>query len=976
MRKTFTLTSVLVLMIPFVCFSSQVQSQSDLPATDAAQEIWSRVEIRLPHVQTDDLSNFILQEVQEHCGQEYECLFNTYRSILENLEYRNKFLVAIPVSEEMVKLARAKKDADAEAYALKALIELYNFIEDIQMNIILRQELLELYERSGNQAEVIRTKVHILESRAWQLNETDQILPEVEGLLKKAIDLNLTETANFLRTRLKYLYEEFGYLDKLTEIIVELEQIPVSDPIKADESRYALHAASGRADLLRMEKKYDQAAALYQKALGIARMRHRAHFDTWLEVYVLLRLGKLEAERGDNASSLNYLDTAFTISNQFNMHGHTVNILEQKSKIAEKELRFEDALQLMRDMYATQAKMDSVSSDFDVKKYYLQRTTEQLTAEKERQTLAIQLKNSQLRNSFVIALMFSLLAVGLFIGFYQQNRGKKRLAVQNQLIHQQAEQLKSLDAAKSRFFANVSHELRTPLTLMLGPVNTLLKGKQLTEQQSQLLQMTKRNGQQLHQLINDILDLRKLELNKMEVHFQATNLNSYFRQHLALFESLAESKQIDYSYQVSIPKNQFAAIDQGKCRQILSNLLSNAFKFTFENGQIRVEAVLENKYLKLRVSDTGRGIHPDDLPYLFDRYFQTSRPDKIAEGGTGIGLALCKEYVELFGGQIEVDSALGQGSVFTLGFPVALVDPEKTGWKDKRQRNDDGPQITSGNLAPPSNSSGINHPTSLPAEAFVKEGNTQSRPTILVVEDNPDLRDYIRLILREKYEVVTAENGRQALELLQQQPSTQNHLILSDLMMPVMDGFQLLEKLKSNNATAHIPVVMLTARAELDNKLKALRIGVDDYLIKPFNETELLLRIENLLKNLSIRQKELSLETPAGKEEPMLSQADRQWLESFEKYVKQNLSNSLLSVPYLGNQFSMSESTLLRHLKRLTGLTPNQYLQEVRLNEARRLLENQVYNSVSKIAEEVGYGDTRSFSRRFKKRFGKLPSEV
>jgi len=195
-------------------------------------------------------------------------------------------------------------------------------------------------------------------------------------------------------------------------------------------------------------------------------------------------------------------------------------------------------------------------------------------------------------------------------------------------------------------------------------------------------------------------------------------------------------------------------------------------------------------------------------------------------------------------------------------------------------------------------------------------------------------------------------------------------------MMPVMDGYQLLETLKSNDATRHLPVVMLTARADMQDKLKALRIGVDDYLLKPFDEEELLVRIDNLLKNQAERYKQTIQEQEPSESSPILTSEDQQWLASFEAYVQENLASDLLSVPVLANHFAMSESTLLRQLKRLTGLTPNQYLQEVRLDEARRLLENRTYNSVSQVAAKVGYGDSRSFSRRFKKRFGKLPSHI
>jgi DNA-binding response OmpR family regulator len=250
------------------------------------------------------------------------------------------------------------------------------------------------------------------------------------------------------------------------------------------------------------------------------------------------------------------------------------------------------------------------------------------------------------------------------------------------------------------------------------------------------------------------------------------------------------------------------------------------------------------------------------------------------------------------------------------------------------------------------------------------------------------LQDYIRLLLESRYHVVVADNGQAALGVIGErgeEPGVRSaphpspltpDLILSDLMMPVMDGYQLLERLKSDDATRHIPVIMLTARAEARDKLKALRIGVDDYLTKPFDEEELLARIENLLRNQAARQAAMAEEPAPANAAPQLAAADREWLERFEAYVQQHLSSDIFSVPMLADAFAMSESTLLRQLKRLTGLTPMQYLLEMRLDQARHMLESGTYRSVGRVAAEVGYQDTRSFARSFKKRFGKLPSEV
>lgn len=580
----------------------------------------------------------------------------------------------------------------------------------------------------------------------------------------------------------------------------------------------------------------------------------------------------------------------------------------------------------------------------------------------EEQRLALRLKNNQLRFSFVTVLLVLASAVGLFIGYRKQRQAKQKLVEQNALIQEQAAQLRTLDAAKSRFFANVSHELRTPLTLLLGPVRTLLHEHQLTEKQTHLLHLARRSGDQLNQLVTDLLDLGKLELGKLEVDARPTTLDAFFRHHLAQFESLAESRRVQYSAEVGLPGDAVANLDRAKCRQILNNLLANAFKFTPPGGCVAVGLTLTGDHLHLSVADTGPGIHPDDLPHLFDRYFQTTRPDKPAEGGTGIGLALCQEYVHLLGGTIRVESTPGTGSVFRVALPLLLLS---TANSPAYRETPAAPDLIANDRFIP--------PAPRTTEA-VPVGANAARPTLLVVEDNPDLQAYLRLVLGERYRLLTAGNGQEALERLR---TTGNiSLVLSDLMMPVMDGLQLLERLKADDATRHLPVIMLTARADARDKLRALRIGVDDYLLKPFDEQELLARIDNLLTNQAARRQALAEEPPSNPAMPVTSATDRGWLERFEGHVRQHLADPTLNVPELAEHFAMSESTLLRQLKRLTGLSPVQYVQAVRLEEARRLLESRSGRSIAQVAARVGYDDARSFARSFRARFGKLPSDL
>lgn len=570
-------------------------------------------------------------------------------------------------------------------------------------------------------------------------------------------------------------------------------------------------------------------------------------------------------------------------------------------------------------------------------------------SEKKEQQYVLELKR---RN---IVLITTLVIFGLTIGlvslgynsYSRQKEYGEVLSQQNELITEQANHLKRLDESKSLFYANASHELRTPLTLILEPLDTLLKKENLNEQQKiQLLTIARQGGITLKNVISQILDLSKLDGGNMQLHLKPTSVHAFFGIWLAQFESLGHTKRLRFSIDNRIPEDLVAMLDQEKCRQIISNLISNAVKFTEREGKVHVTVRYIDGRLKLNVSDTGRGIDSEDLPYVFDRYFQATKKDELAQGGMGIGLALCRDYAELMGGNISVTSVPPEGSSFSVEFPLELADDlQEEGFIYEEEYVEDLQLIT----------------------------NSDTRkPTLLVVEDNSTLQHYLHLLLSEDYEVLLAENGEVALEIIKNIQRVD--LIISDLMMPVMDGYQLLTTLKSNVETSDIPVIMLTARAEKDARLKALRIGVDDYITKPFENDELRIRIANLLKNYQVRKLALqeNVENNVGH-----SEADKEWMETFDVFIQKIYLKSTINIPDLAEEFAMSESSLLRKIKQLTGLSPQQYIQELRLNRAYELLNNTTNNySVQRIALQIGYKDTRSFSRAFKNRFGKLPSTV
>lgn len=557
---------------------------------------------------------------------------------------------------------------------------------------------------------------------------------------------------------------------------------------------------------------------------------------------------------------------------------------------------------------------------------------------------------------------------------------------------QEAQRLSELDRMKSNFFANVTHELRTPLTLILGPLDNILKSKNLDNREFTQLKLMQQNGQDLLRLTNEILDLSKLEANKLTLNEVPVTLYPYLKRVVSMFETYAQKKGINLSFEYRAEAQLQVNLDDNKFEKIVNNLLSNAFKFTPKNGSVTVKLEDIGHSLQLEVADTGRGIHPEDVPHIFNRFYQSSKPH-ADEGGTGIGLALVQEFAKLFGGSVKVESELGVGSSFSVIFPKKQVM--------RPLGNNEALEIKNLQMAELEKANG-NYKGASPLGENGHDAEKQhkveqifapSHSTILVVEDNYQIREYIESLLQESYRVFTAENGQEALDWLGKSAAAGHFpdLIISDVMMPIMDGFQLLTALKTAEKYRSIPVVMLTAKAELDDKLKALRIGVDAYLVKPFVEEELLARVGNLLKNAQARRQyaaapeELEVE-PDGSEAQApdddailptapISQADLDWLAELESVVLKKLPDYDFNLDALGNAIFMSTRQIRRRLKLLTGLSFSDYLNEARFREARRLLEAKEVDSVKRLAAEVGMRDVKYFSQQFKLHFGKGPSE-
>jgi CheY-like chemotaxis protein/anti-sigma regulatory factor (Ser/Thr protein kinase) len=409
------------------------------------------------------------------------------------------------------------------------------------------------------------------------------------------------------------------------------------------------------------------------------------------------------------------------------------------------------------------------------------------------------------------------------------------------------------------------------------------------------------------------------------------------------YSVLAEQKGIELHLSCSIKEGTIIITDIRVIRTILNNLVSNAVKYTPSGGEVYVTVHTDNQQLLISVSDTGRGIHPDDLPYLFDRYFQTNRPDTPLEGGTGIGLALVKELADIMNGRVTVESNPGKGSLFSVSLPLSAY---KTGELATRYDNS----------------------TIIKQSVNRKRRRTESM--VLLVEDNPDFQQYIDFLLNEYYQVALAGNGREALEMLKS--GTRPDLVITDWMMPEMDGMQLSRILAGDSQLSDIPVIFLTARSGDYNNELAIRLGIDDYLTKPFDESVLYTTVDRLIERYRIRKEEGDGNKINLYEDK--SEQKRKWLEKLQQVTLKSMGDELFSVDQLASAMLMGRTSFYKEVKRLTGLTPNDYILEARLMRARSIMEAHSDMTIKKVVKMVGLKDEGHFSRAFKKRFGNPPS--
>ena len=572
------------------------------------------------------------------------------------------------------------------------------------------------------------------------------------------------------------------------------------------------------------------------------------------------------------------------------------------------------------------------------------------------QPVSIQIRFPWWRTYWAYAFYLALLGIAVYLfGQYSviRNNRKRELLLE----HYEREREQELSALKYRFFTNISHEFRTPLTLIKAPLEELKTKLAKTggEPLSQRIQLMSQQVDKMMRLVDQLMDVSKSESGQLNIYLSATDIVVLGEQLVEQFQTIATQQKIDLQY-IPAVAHLTALVDVDKIEKVIYNLLSNAFKYTPAGGQIKVYLdCVENEkeqghLIKIRVEDTGVGISETDTPRIFDRFYQGDNQQNLAQKGTGIGLAHCRELIDLHKGTITVKSSPQKGSTFEVTFPLVVPSTKAQSVETPNQ------EALIELQAPPQ---------------YANEKVPSEKASVLVVEDDPDVQNYLRELLTEKYHVICMDNGQLAWNYLQKELPD---VVVSDVMMPLMDGILFCKQIKSHLSTCHLPVVMLTAKTTVADQLEGLETGADDYVSKPFHPDILLARIKNLLTSRRILKDKIRKDIILQPTEVTTNSLDETFLKTVMTLLEENITNADFSTQTLVQAMNMSRSAFYRKLQALTNLAPSDFIREMRMKRAAQLLQNQELN-VTEVAYAVGYNDLKTFRQNFQQRFGVSPSQ-
>jgi signal transduction histidine kinase/DNA-binding response OmpR family regulator len=581
----------------------------------------------------------------------------------------------------------------------------------------------------------------------------------------------------------------------------------------------------------------------------------------------------------------------------------------------------------------------------------------QLASEKKENEINLLMQKSKLetrlKSILIIGILLLLIAliICLELNHSRQKKATELLKAQAQLNVK----LKETDEIKRRFFANISHEFKTPLSLIIAPLEERIKESSSSEEK-QDLELIKRNAGKLMSLINELLDLSKLEVGKLKLTLNPIDINSFIEKIALSFEPMAYQKKIDF--QCSVPIKKITGwMDEDKMEKILNNLLSNAFKFTPSGGVITLAANIDNaNRLILNVKDTGIGISKEDQSRIFEPFFQGK---ENSSQGTGLGLSLVKQLVTIHLGVVDFESHIGQGTSFRIIIPI----DEQAYQQVEEKHSDVVTEALEKEVAP--------HKTELSKINDNEVKHEPGKPMLLLVEDNNDMLEFLSKSFKSQYNVFTASNGIEGFNFaIEQIPD----LIISDVMMPMEDGLSMLRRLRENQRTSHIPIILLTAKGQTDIRIEGFRAGADDFISKPFSNEELVVRANSILEqrnNLTKRhhQRYVTSTLPVTD-----SSLDEKFLQKIKSFIEDNMSDTQFSVEKLAEDMNLSRAQLFRKLKGLIGISPNKLINDIRLQRAADLISAKA-DTLTQIGYRVGFNEHSYFAKRFKEKFGVTPGE-
>ncbi|MCB0837472.1 MAG: tetratricopeptide repeat protein [Bacteroidetes bacterium] len=797
------------------------------------------------------------------------------------------------------------------------IAELYFKQENEKEALEQYQSALKLYEKIGDVGGEA-SACNNIGSVLYDMNQLSEALPYLERGIELA---RKTEDPFLIGSILVNLAGTYKGLDRPDRLIESLyrEAIPY---LEETQSRSLSVAYDGLGSLFLKQNQLEKAKTWFDKALETS-----TYFgDLKSQKFILQHLFQTHQKLGNDAQAVDILlKYQFVKDSLLNLESfETINQLNIEYETEKKE---KQNLQLQNDL----------------------KTSQLAEAEQKAQ-----------RNQILgIGSLILLLGLGGFIYYrYRQRIHLKEREIeleQERLRKEQQEKeaakLRELDTMKTRFFTNISHEFRTPLTLIIGQ-NEQLRTATDDQKWQNRIEMVGRNGHRLLDLVNQVLDVAKLEAGGMTLELTHIDAIPFLKNLLYSFEFMAREKEIELVFDSKLGRIE-TVFDYKKIERIIFNLLSNAMKFTPMGGTVRMAVEQKEDLLKVMIADSGVGINANQLPYIFDRFYQADSSENQPQPGTGIGLSLAKELVELHNGKIEVESELNRGTTFTIYLPI-LPNPDTYFVKSI------GSQL---------------NPEALPSKkiAFMEPAFTvTTNEQILLIEDNPDVRAFIKeQILSFGYQVYEAADGVEGLEKAQE---TIPDLIISDIMMPRLDGYGVAKGLKADERTSHIPVILLTSKASDESRITGLELGVDDYLLKPFNARELEIRIGNLIEQRRRLRERFSSSTIIRPNEVSTESMDQQFLKKVLTCIEDNLSNEQFGVEILAKEVGMGVNNLNRKLSALVDQTAGKLIRSMRLQRAADLLRQNA-GTIAEIAYDTGFNSHASFNRSFKQQFGISPTD-